>query len=358
MRYDYAMRRSLFILVLMLIPAWTASAQTPSGSPARAPEPPLRRWFEFQQFVLSTRYRVIESSADVVTSNQMQYREQIRGRVNLDPQKRYTVNFGYFSGSSFTSSWDNLGPGTGDFDGKDHYNKQLFVSATPVKGIEGQFGGLYPERGESTEFTTYDDDGYLVGGRISVRRPASLYLDEISVAHGTLGPANVPNLWKRWDDLDDTNYTQVLVAKRFAPSVAASLDYTNAASTDTIRGAVALRFKAGAPISALRYEQYVRTSDDSAAGFAVTADRPITRWLRTQVGYATIDEHYGGLNADRIQRGRRFYATANVQIWGPLSASLFATRALNAPYSISNKTRFDAVLAWDVLNSLRKTGTF
>lgn len=120
-----------------------------------------------------------------------------------------------------------------------------------------------------------------------------------------------------------------------------------------------MRFKPTAPISALRYEQYVRTTDpDSAAGFAVTVERPITRWVRAQGGYATIDEHYGGLNADRIQRGRRFYAVANVPIHGPLTASFFVTRALDAPYTLSNKTRFDAVLAYDLAAALRQTGKF
>ena len=90
--------------VLLLAPCGTVAAQTPAQpAPARAPEPPLRRWFEFQQFVLSTRYRFISNSADVTTSNHMQYREQIRFRVNLDAKKRYMLNAGVFSGSQYLS---------------------------------------------------------------------------------------------------------------------------------------------------------------------------------------------------------------------------------------------------------------
>src|SRR3954454_15268249 len=110
------MRRCILPLLMLLASAGTGAAQTPAAQ-ARPPEPALRRWFEFQQFVLGTRYRIIETSSDVVTSNHMQYREQIRARVNFDPKKRYTVNAGFYSGSSFTGSWDNLGPGTGDFNG-------------------------------------------------------------------------------------------------------------------------------------------------------------------------------------------------------------------------------------------------
>jgi hypothetical protein len=236
--------------------------------------------------------------------------------------------------------------------------RQIYFSATPVPGLEGQIGSLFVNRGEHTEFTTYDDDGWVTGGRVSVRRPKSLYVDELSVTRGAVASTPTPNLWKRWDDLDDLNYTQVLVAKRFTQIVAASMDYTKHGKADTLRGAVSLRFKAGSPLSAVRWEQYARVSDPDAAGFAVTAERPVTKWVRLQGGYATIDQLYGGLNADRIQRGRRLFAIANVPIHGPLSASIFATHAFDADYTISNKTRFDAVLAWDVLNSLRATGKF
>jgi hypothetical protein len=343
---------------MLLASGSIAAAQNPPAA-SRAPEPALRRWFEFQQFVLGTRYRFIRNSAEVTTSNHMQYREQIRSRLNLDARKRYTVNAGFYSGSQFIGSWDNLGPGTGDFDGHDHFMRQLYFSAIPVTGIEAQAGGIYVNRGESTEYTTFDEDGYIVGGRLSVRRPASLYFDEVSVTRGAISKTNVPNLWKRWEDADDPNYTQVLVDKRFSPLVSASLDYTKFAKTDTLRGAVAIRFKPNPALSGLRYEQYVRTSEPNrSAGFSVAAERPVTKWVRLQGGYTTIDEHYGGLNADRIQRGRRFFAVANAPIWGPLSGSLFVTHALDASYSISNKTRVDAVLAWDVLNSLRKTGVF
>ncbi len=354
------MRRLSLVLALLMVPAATAAAQAPpAAAPARAPEPALRRWFEFQQFVLSTRYRFIRNSADVTTFSHMQYREQVRARVNLDPKKRYTVIGGFYSGTQFIASWDNLGPGTGEFDGHSHYMRQLYFSAAPVAGIEAQVGGIYVIRGESTEYTSYDDDGYLVGERLSVRKPKSLYFDEISLTRAALTQTTVPNLWKRFEDINDPNYTQLLAAKRFSQMVAASLDYTRYAKTDAVRGALALRFKPKAPLSALRYEQYVRTSDPhSAAGFAVTAERPITKWVRLQGGYTTIDEFYGGLNADRIQRGRRFFAVANVPIWGPLTGSIYVTHAQDSTYTVSNKDRFDAVLAWDVAASLRKSGVF
>ena len=351
------MRRIALCLPLLLASVVPVAAQSPA--PLAAKEPPLRRYLDFQQFVISTRYRFIENSANVTTSNHQQYREQIRIRFNVDRKKRVGIVTGLYSGSQFIASWNNLGPGTGTFDGHNHYMRQLYATVTPLAGVEGQLGGIYVNRGESTEYTSYDDDGYLVGGRVSVRRPKSLYFDEISVTRAALTQTSTPNLWKRWKDFTSPNYTQLLVAKRLSAMTSTSVDYTRALGTDTVRGGVALRFKPKAPLSALRYEQYVRTSTPNrAAGFAVTLERPMTKYVRLQGGYTTIDEHYGNLNADRIQRGRRFFAVANVPIKGPLSASVFATRALNSPYTVSNKVRFDAVLAYDVAALLRSTGKF
>jgi hypothetical protein len=351
------MRRIVLSVSLCLAAVMPAAAQSPA--PTAAKEPPLRRYVEFQQFVLSTRYRFIRNNADVTTSNHQQYREQIRVRFNIDRKKRLGIVAGAYSGSQFIASWNNLGPGTGTFDGHNHYMRQLYATVTPVAGVEGQVGGIYVNRGETTEYTSYDDDGYLVGGRVSVRRPKSLYFDEVTLTRAALTQTSTPNLWKRWTDFTSPNYTQLLVAKRLSAMTSASADYTRAAGLDTLRGGVALRFKAKAPLSALRYEQYARTSGaNHAAGFAVTAERPITKYVRLQGGYTTIDEHYGNLNADRIQRGRRFFAVANVPIKGPLSASIFATRALHSPYTVSNKVRFDAVLAYDVAAALRSTGKF
>jgi hypothetical protein len=344
--------RIFALIFLVLIPA-RAVAQT-----ASPPQPPLRRWFEFQQFALSTRYRFIETSADKVTSNDLQYREQVRGRVNFDAKKRYTLNFATSSGNAFISSWDYTGWGINDGDYHNHFVKQLYASAIPVAGLEIQYGGTGIVRGENTEITTYDEDGFMMGERVSLKRPKQVYLDEITVTRAKIGPSNKPNVFDRFKYLDDPDYTQVLGAKRFTSIVAGSLEYERQTGADLVRGAISFRFKPTAPITAARYEQYHRFNQTEASGFAVSADRPITKWVRLSAGYASIDEHYGGLNADRFQRGRRYYGLANVTIWGPLSAQVFATHALDEDYTVSNQTRFDAVLIYDVLNSLRKTGVF
>ncbi|MEP7365543.1 MAG: hypothetical protein ABI972_19995 [Acidobacteriota bacterium] len=314
-----------------------------------------------------SRYRYIESSADVVTSNDVQYKEAFRARFNADAKKRYTLHVGFFSGSSFTSTWNYTGLGINDADYHNYHVKQLFVAAAPVAGLELQAGGLYIIRGESTDQTSYDEDGYLVGERVSLRRPKQLYLDELSVtraalggpdAQGRWGTSSTPSLFDRWDGLGHQQYTQLLAAKRFTPIVATSVDYTRASGVDTVRAAVSLRFKPHALLSSVRGELYRRVNGVTAGGFAVTVEKTAAKGLRLQGGYATIDERYGNLNADRTQRGKRLFATANIVIRGALSASLFATRAFDSPFAVSNRTRFDAVIQYDVLAALRSTGKF
>lgn len=328
---------------------------------APRPDPPLRRWFELQTLALSTRYRFIESSSGKVSSNDLQYKETVRARFNVDARHRYTITAGTASGSSFTSSWNYTGLGRIDTnmgDAHNHYLKQLFATAIPVTGLTLQYGGLALARGENTEFASYDNDGYLTGERVSVSRPRNLYLDEITLTRARIGPLKSPNVNSRWRDLDDPDYTQLLLGKRFSSTVAGSLDYSRQTGADIVRAAVSLHFAPTAPVTAVKYEQYHRFNMHAASGLVLTAERPITKWVSLEGGFAAIDQFYGGLNADRIQSGKRLFVVADVPIAGPLSASFFATRAFDTPYAITNRSRFDAILAYDLLDSLRKTGVF
>jgi hypothetical protein len=63
--YYLQMRRSTLLLVLLLTCARVAAAQTPAPPQRSASEPGLRRWFEFQQFAIATRYRFIRNSSEV-----------------------------------------------------------------------------------------------------------------------------------------------------------------------------------------------------------------------------------------------------------------------------------------------------
>lgn len=312
--------------------------------------PPSR--LEIETLTLYSRYRFLENNADVVTANQMQMKDSLRARFNLDESRRLSIHVGAFTGSSFTSSWDTTGIGTGAWS-PDAYVKQLYLAAVPVKGVELQVGGLYFDRGESTEITTYDEDGYVMGERMVVRRPAQVYFDELSVTRGGIGSSTTPGVFRRLDLFANPDYWQVQAIKRFSKTVSASADVSSAFGARTVRAAVAIHLPEGSPASAVRVEAYSRTNANAASGFAVVAERPVGRRVRLQAGYATIDEFYGGLNADRIQRGPRVFAIANVPLPAALSVQFFITRAFEAAYPVSNKTRFDAVISYDLLAAIR-----
>jgi len=331
---------------------------------AYAQSSPPAPWFEPQTITLSARYRFIQTNAEQVTADQLQFKDAFRARFNLDHDRRVSIHVGAFSGSSFTSSWDATGVGRGQASA-DMYIKQLFASVAPVHGLELQFGGLYINHGESTEITSYDDDGYVMGERVTLRRPAQAYFDEISFTRAALGSLTMPGVLRRVESLNHQNYWQAEVLKHVGSAISASADVTDAAGVATARAAVAIHFPEGAPLSSVRFEQYRRFANRSvdhvpvegsrhATGFAVVAERPIASRVRLQAGYADIDAAYGGLNADRIQRGRRVFATAAIPISGPLSTQLFATQAFPRLYDITNRTRFDAVLTYDLLAVLIK----
>jgi hypothetical protein len=309
--------------------------------------------FEIETLTLYSRYRFVENNAEVVTANQIQIKDSFRARVNLDEGGRFSIHVGAFTGSSFTSSWDSTGVGTGDWS-PDAYVKQLYVSAAPARGIDAQVGGLYFTRGESTEITTYDEDGFLTGERIAIRRPAQLFFDDLSATRASIGSPTTPGVLRRFDLFAHPDYWQVQAVKRFNRTLSASTDVTSAFGARTIRAAVAVRLPQRSPIAGVRVEQYRRLDANPAGGFAVSVDRPLTSRVKLQGGYATIDEFYGGLNADRIQRGARVFAIASIALPAGLAVQVFGTRAFETSYSVSNRTRFDAVVSYDALAAIKR----
>ena len=232
--------RSTARIACGLAVAWAAAVtiQAQSGpNVVPAVEPALRRWIDVQTFTIYSRYRFTTNNKDVTTADQLQSKDTFQARLNFDPQKRYSVTLGYGSGGSFISSWNNWGLGNETrFISSDHYLKQLFASAAPVQGLELQSGGLFLNRGDGDEWLAYDDDGYEIGKRVSVRRPQKLYLDEMTVTRGAIGPLTTPSLVSRGDLLNHPNYTQVLGLKRFSTLVSSSLNITAWSGGDTARG--------------------------------------------------------------------------------------------------------------------------
>jgi hypothetical protein len=366
--YNRVLMPMMFLgaIVMVLVggfspPAGTEQAQPPPpparvSAPAAARTVKTHRWVDLQLAQVDARYRFVDSSAGVTTVNQMQQREQFRAGVKFDGAARYSLQMAAGSGTNFNGSWDPSGPGTGDF--SPHlYPRQLYLAAAPIDGVELQFGGLGFVRGESTEITTYDNDGFMVGERISVKRPKQTHLDEIALTFGRLGDVETPNVFRRFDGLAHHNFAQILTARRFGRRTAASLDWTSAGPDDTFHEAVRIGVKESRVVDGVRLEFYERVTGVTGKGFAVSVDRALTRTLTMSGGYATVDRA-AVLNGDRFLRGRRGFVEARYALTPELTLSTYFTRAFHNDFAIPLRTRFDFLVTYNVLKGLQRAGAW
>ncbi len=329
----------------------------PSPEPDSSTRKKLQRWIDWQVGNVETRYRYVETSAGVTTSNQQQHKETFRVGLTFDPDGRYSLQSGAATGGSITSGWDNLGLGRGD-PTWDLSLRQLFLAASPTEGLDGQVGGLYFHRGEQTEITSYDNDVYLMGARVSVKRPAQFYLDEVSVTVGHFGDFNLPNVFRRFRQIDNHNFTQVLVGKKFGSAVAASAEWASHEGVSTLRQAARIATKEWLPLDAIRFEQYQRVEGLTGYGFAVAAERAITRRLTLNGGFARIDQDHPPLNGDRYLRGRRLFGEAKYALLAPLTLAVFYTQAFKDDFPIPNEHRFEIVVSYNLLKGLQAAGAW
>jgi hypothetical protein len=317
----------------------------------------VARWFELQTATISTRYRFVENSSGATVSNQMQHNEVFKGRFKFDRAGDYSLNFGAASGNSLTGGWSATGIGTGQKH-FDLYLKQLYFSAKPVKGVEMQYGGLSFERGETTEITGYDNDAYLTGERVIVKRPKELFFDEIAVTYAYLGDITKPGVNRRFQRLNESNYHQFLVSKKFGKRAVASLDYTFQSGIETLREAVKVASKETRVFDSVRFEVYQRMDFKPDYGFAVAGDKNLSKRFTVGGGYAQIDRNYGGLNGDRYNKGKRLFANASFNISPEFSVSAFATRSVANDFAVGNRTRVDLIFTYNLLGTLKRTKLF
>ncbi|MEO5740864.1 MAG: hypothetical protein ABIS29_09755 [Vicinamibacterales bacterium] len=347
---------SAFLLALVCAPA---RAQGQTAPPQPKPAAPLARWIELQNATLNLRYRVADNSAGTVTTNQLQPRESLRARFKLAAPGKYALNLGVFSGSRFTSSWNNTGIGLGGWQ-KTLAARVLYFAAQPVAGVEGQYGSMFIIKGESTEITTYDDDGYVIGERVSVRRPRELFFDEMSATVGyfTGHPAEF-GITKRVKYLDERpNYGHFLVDKKFGSRAAVSSDFTSVAGVRTWRAATNVNTRPIQVADSINLETYKRTNRNPDYGFAVTLNKAVNRQLSLNWGYAKIDPLYGGLNADRFNIGKRVFFMTTYTLSPRFTASWFVTTAVGENIALPQRTLSNAVFSYNALPDLRRTGLF
>ncbi len=347
------------VVTLLALACAAAPARAQTTPPQQKPGPQLARWIDVQNATLNVRYRFVDNSAGAITTNQVQHRESLRARFKVDAPGRYAVNVGAFSGSRFTSSWNNTGIGRGDWQAPFAF-RALYFAAQPLAGVEAQYGSMYILKGESTEITTYDDDGYIIGQRASVRRPRNFFFDEISATVGYLASdAAEYAVSKRVKYLDERpNYGHYLVDKKVGTRAGISLDFTSVDGARTWRAATNLTTRELRAVDSILFETYKRTNQNPEYGFAVTANKAVTRALGFNGGYASIDPLYGGLNSDRFHIGNRVFLTAVYALSPRFTASAFITRAVGNDVAIPQRTLSNLIFAYNALPDLRRTGLF
>ena len=174
-------------------PAAAAAAQTTAPRPAHRARAPRRAaaatsaGATCSSSTSGSGIAIIDNSAGIRTNIRGRPDTEFKGRVRSSISAgHYALNAGVFSGASNTSSWNNTGMGTG-VPARDLHLKQLYLRPRLSIGLEFQYGGIYVVRGEGTEITTYDNDCYLTGQRVTVKRPKQLWFDEISATQAYLG---------------------------------------------------------------------------------------------------------------------------------------------------------------------------
>lgn len=312
----------------------------------------VKRWLDISALSISTRYRYIRNQAGVVIANQNQYQVSANWRFKFDEKGRYSLAFGLRTGNNFAFGWNNTGWGTGSRKG-DIPLRQLYFDAKPVDGVEVQVGSLNPNLGENTEVTGYDYDGYVVGERVQLTTPKRLFFDEISFTHGYLGDITRPDVFHRLHRLGDSNYGQILIRKKLGKYTSVSADYTYQAGNDTLRQAVKFTLPKAKILDTVVFENYERIDPHPAYGFNLTGQKKINKYLTAAAGFARIDSGMR-LNGDRYPPGDRLYLNGTVRLSREFSVTAYLNQDIGPLAHTLPRTRFEAILTYNVLETLRR----
>lgn len=313
----------------------------------RAPPPPrdqgTMRWIDVSTATVGLRYRTLASGGRP-GMHQVQMAAAFRGRFKLDREGRLAVHAGIGTGRGFRGGWNSTGIGTGAF-ARDAAAKDFYLSAARGdRRFELLMGGFPFLRGEATEATTYDNDGAIIGARVSVR-PGRL-VDELSFTRAYLGDLDQADVIRRLGRLDRANYYQVLATRRIGRA-GLSMEYTAESGADIVRSAVSLSLQGIVPLDRVRFEHALRVSAPTGAGFAVAVQRQLSPHAMAAAGLSRLDEQAGRLNGDFYGSGTRMFGSVSRRFrdqWLASAQMAFAVgRSPSGP-----KVRLDAGLAVDL----------
>ena len=355
------------------------------SDPASGPYP-FERWLDMHASSFAMRYRNVADTNGVHEYDQGSQRTIADGRFKVDPQGKYSIAFHISSGHYFDWAYadfiggglddaynkieaglqpgdlQNLQGGFANYPGQNVgarsggwslYFRRLYLDAAPIKQIEFEYGGLDIDRGASSEITSYDDDGYIVGERLLLHDPRHLFFNEICFTYAYLGDIYQPNFFTRVDRLAQGNYRQALLRKTLFKRVDGSVDYTITRQTETTREGAFVKIPEVKLLDAFRIEAYQRLSNATinnfqftrANGWAITGFKKFHK-LDLQGGYAALDWIYDvytdnkvaailgySLNGDGYNTGRHYFARPTYHLTKDLTASMFLSRMVAYNYN-------------------------
>ncbi len=338
-----------FVLCLFALPLLGQYATT--QKPAAPPAPEETPWLELQSVTLGLRYRMLENHLGSESRNWSDHHQGFKLRLKLDRAAKYSLTAVAFNGDAFQASWNLRGLRDGQSSNR-LFLKQLYVTGKPRRGVEFQYGGLPIVRGESTEITSYDNDGYIMGQRLSLK-PKRL-IDELTLTAGHLGDLRTPSVSRRLHRLSEINYSQVLVRKKLSDRLTATADFTDDDGERTLRQGILIR-PANSIFDLIRLEAYERVSGQRGMGGALSVEKPFGR-TRLAASFASVDDRYRPVNGDRYGRGQRLSFTSTTALSRDLSLQIFLTHALDDDLVMANRTRIDVHLRYELAALLRQFG--
>lgn len=311
------------------------AGQTAPGQTAAEP------WLDLQSVTVGMRYRMLENHLGSQVQNWSDHHQGLKLRLKLDREARYSLSAVAFNGDSFTASW-NL-RGLHEQSSNRVFVKQLFFTAKPRNGVEFQYGGLPIVRGESSEITSYDNDGYLMGQRLTI--------GDVTMTAGYLGDLRNPSVTRRWHRLSEINYGQVLVKRQLTDRLTATADFTDEDGERTLRQGVV--YRPSSVVDLVRVEAYERVNGPRSAGGAITVEKPFGR-TRLAASLASVDDRYRPVNGDRYGRGRRLSFTSTTALTRDASLQVFLTHAFDDDLTMANQTRLDVHIRYELAGLLRE----
>jgi hypothetical protein len=310
-------RYCLGLIALMAMPTFAWEEAEPQAGKDKQQECKLCRWVDLRQATFTNRYRWVKSSNALFETNQTQQQQVYDMQFKADKKARVTLNARFTSGYWFTRSFAESGWGKqwNNEKGWSVFPRHFWLSVKPMEGVEIQTGGLNINYGEATEATYYDNDGFITGHRLKIKRPDKLWFDELSATFAYIGDYYTPNFFSRGDRLNNVNYVQYLGAKKAGP-ISASFAYTRHEIWAMYHEAVRLDTRPSKFIDAVRVEFYQRpTRPDPGYGFGVSIEKTVKNRLFVSTGYAEQDYNYNILN-----RSIRYPGRWGVQVAGTLTS--------------------------------------